>query len=178
MDKENVTYLRLSPRTKCFAHLAARNAGMGFAEFLESLLVEYLEFATVSENGEEKSMAKVMDELWSEHPADRLALIGSRFPEALTERERVLFQRIICESPYFWKVPLTGKPIKVSEETFWFERFRDELPMFDKLTRDEMIVEANDMARQKELAANWPKPQHPLPLSIAKGGNKNDRTND
>jgi hypothetical protein len=172
VDKENVTYLRLSPRTKCFVRLAARNAGMGFAEFLESLLVEYLDFATVTENGEEKSLAKVMDELWSEHPADRLALIGSRFPEALTERERVLFQRIICMSARYWLVPLTGEPLPVNSKTFNFRLFREELSLFDDYTRDEMLVEANDMARQKEFAANWPKPQHPLPLSIAKGGNK------
>ena len=172
MDKENVTYLRLSPRTKCFVHLAARNAGMSFAEFLESLLLEYLDFATVIEDGEEKSLAALMNELWSEHPADRLALIGSRFPEALTERERVLWQRIICASARYWKVPLTGMPIAVSKETFDFERFRQELPLFDDYTRDEMLVEANAMQRQRELAANWPKPEQPLPLSIVKGGNK------
>lgn len=167
-----LTTLRLDPRTKHFAQAVARASGISFGELIDTLLNGYLAKATLDERGRGKLVSEVMNEAWSEHEADRIALLGNRFPKALTERDRLLWQGIICESQRYWKVPLTGWPIKVSTKTFNFELFREELWLFDDVTRNEMSVRANELRRQKELAANWPKPHHPSPLSIAKGGNK------
>jgi len=169
---DTLTTLKLDARTKHFAQAVARASGMTFGELIEKLLDDFLAQASLDEHGKQKLVSELMSEAWSEHEADRIALLGNRFPEALTERDRTLWQGIISESPRYWKVPLTGKPIRVSEKSFNFELFREELWLFDDVTRNEMSVRANELRRQKELAAKWPKQKHPLPLGIAKGGNK------
>ncbi len=169
---DTLTTLKLDARTKHFAQAVARASDITFGELIDKLLADYLAHATLDERGRGKLVSEVMNETWSEHEADRIALLGNRFPKALTERDRLLWAGIICESQRYWKEPLTGRPMKVTEKTFNFPLFREELWMFDDVTRDEMSVRVNELRRQKELAANWPKPQHPLPLSIAKGGNK------
>ncbi len=175
---EALTTLKLDARTKHFAQAVARLSGVTFGALIDTLLADYLAHATVDERGRGKLVSELMTETWSEHEADRIALLGNRFPKALTLRDRTLWQRIICEAPRYWLVPLTGKPIKVTAKTFNFPLFREEFWLFDDLSLNEMVAEANDLRQQRETAANWPKQKHPLPRSIAKGGNKNDRTND
>jgi hypothetical protein len=154
---DSLTSLKLDARTKHFAQIVARASGLSFGELLKKLLDEYLATATLEERGRQRLVSELMDESWSEHEADRIALIGNRFPEALTERQRVLWQNIICESARYWCVPLTGKPIRVTAKTFHFENFRADLPLYDGVTRNEMIVQVNEIRRQKSNVANWPK---------------------
>jgi hypothetical protein len=170
--EETLTTLKLDPRAKHFAQAVARLSGNTFGALIDQLLSDYLARATVDERGRGKLVSELMSETWSEHEADRIALLGNRFPDALTEKDRILWQRIVCESQHYWLVPLTGKPIKVTEKTFNFPLFREEFEQFDELTRNAMIACANDLKRQRELAANWPIQQHPFPPFIPKGGNK------
>ena len=152
----SITTLKLKDRTRYFSQLLARQEGLSFAELVETVLDEYLSFATVSENGKETSVAMLMDDLWGRDETDRLALLGNRFPQMLTERERVLWQRIICETQWFWKVPIAEQPIRVSDRTFHFDRLRERIATYQHYTRDQMITCSNELRSQRETAtAQW-----------------------
>jgi hypothetical protein len=147
--------LRLETRTKYFAQLIASSNKQGLNAFIGNVLREYFELAAIEESGKLVSMFKLMDELWSEDEATRLALIGNRFPEALTERERILWQRIVCEGQVFWKVPLTGDPLSVNEETFRLDVWREVYPIWNGHTREELLIIANRFSRHRTTVPDW-----------------------
>lgn len=106
--------IRLDSKTKYFSDLLARLQATSFTRLVNDLLKAELaqyEFAC--------------DDLWAEHPADRLALLGSRMPQLLNVRQRMLWQRVICLDQMYWLVPLTGGPIKATPSTFNFALLRE-----------------------------------------------------
>jgi len=77
------------------------------------------------------------DELWAEHPADRLALLGNRMPQLLNTRQRILWLTVICTDQNYWLVPLTGAPIEVNKNTFNFALLRE---VWRYINRNEAVV--------------------------------------
>ena len=127
-----VTSIRLDPKTKYFAQRVARGAGMSLAALVQLLLDDYLSHETVQGIGEEVDMARLMSEVWAEHEADRLVLIADRFPRMLTERERILWKRIICERQEFWNLPLTRLRHRIIVKSFNFQRLREQWEAINK----------------------------------------------
>lgn len=130
--EEVVTSIRLETKTKYFAQLIARGAGMSLAGLVQALLDDYLSREIVRGTGEEISMTQLMSEVWAEHEADRMVLIADRFPRMLTERERVLWKRIICERQEFWHAPLSHTRHRVTLKTFNFPHLREQWGALNK----------------------------------------------
>lgn len=155
MDFVVITTLKLDPQRKHFAQLVARSRGITFAALVDELLDVCLDAATLPDNGRDVPVRELMKTLWGEHEADRIAQLGSRMPELLTERERVLWERIVCESQCFWRVLITGDPIAMSEETFNFPLWREAMSIYDGMSRNEMLVEANRFSKARATIPNW-----------------------
>ena len=105
---------------------------MSLAGLVQALLDDYLSREIVQGTGEEISMTQLMSEVWAEHEADRLVLIADRFPRMLTERERVLWKRIICERQEFWHAPLSHTRHRVTVKTFNFPHLREQWGALNK----------------------------------------------
>jgi hypothetical protein len=131
------TTVRISPKVKYFAQLVARGSGTTFAALIEQALKRELSEAQIQEDDEWVTLTELETQLWAEHEADRLALIGNRFPRLLTARERMLWERIICKTQEFWHVRIGLKRTPVSKKTFNFELLRERWDEVNK-DRDEL----------------------------------------
>lgn len=141
-DKTDAVNLRMAPKVRYFAQLIAKGRNISFARLIELALNEEIAQADFKDGGEWQSLTSLIPELWADHPGDRLALIGNRFPHLLTVRERILWEQVICKRADFWRVPLKATPIRVSKKTFNFERLRE--------CWDEINLERETLRKQAE----------------------------
>ncbi|WP_433965129.1 hypothetical protein [Tunturiibacter gelidiferens] len=119
-----------------FAELLARMQRKTFKKYISDLVDTDL------------AQYEFNNELWAEHPADRLALLGNRMPQLLNTRQRILWIQVICADQMFWRVPLTGKPLDVNADTFNFPLLRE---VWSALNRNQDAVMEQANARMGQL---------------------------
>ena len=103
---ETVT-VRLDPKTRYLAELAARKQRRTLSSFIEWAIEENLRSIGLSEEyGEEnypsRSLASEATVLWDVDEADRFAKLALRYPHMLTHDEQVLW-KLIRENGYLWR---------------------------------------------------------------------------
>lgn len=98
---ETVT-VRLDPKLKFGAEMAARKQRRTLSSFIEWAVEEALSQVTVkSRECEAWSAADLMNEVWDTDEPDRFVNLAQRFPDLLTHEEQIMW-KIIREEPWYW----------------------------------------------------------------------------
>ena len=109
--KSEVVTIRLDPRLKYLAELAARRQRRPLSSYVEWAIEESMRHVWPSyETGQhdhEPSFADVSSVLWDVDEPDRFVKLATRYPELLTHGEQVVW-KLICESGYLWKGAYSG----------------------------------------------------------------------
>jgi hypothetical protein len=141
--------IRLDPRLRYLAELAARQQRRTISSYCEWAIEESLKNVEVDAN---TSVMDAADELWNPIESDRFARLAFRYPHLLTHEEHVLWRKIVNNN-YFSQVreeevavgnAADGRPIvkrmpvvRVGEATFNLERLRAEWPKYLAVARGE-----------------------------------------
>lgn len=148
-EDTNIT-VRLEPRTKFFAVLQARRAGLTLSEFVQSCVESCLQLDSIEVDGQQLSYEALQDQLWTEHPADRYARLAYLFPNELTVRERKLWNSIIRKSDEFWHVQAGELRDIVTAKTFRFDRLRERWAEFEEFNRNDVAALAKTVKQQQQ----------------------------
>lgn len=141
---ETVT-MRLDPKLRYLAGLAARKQRRTLSSFIEWAIEESLNRVSVYEsadfNGQySRTVGSESETLWDVDEADRFAKLAVRYPEMLTHDEQVLW-KLIRENGYLWRGhyhKVTGEwTWKIEEDSFIFERLRDSWDKFNAVAKRE-----------------------------------------
>ncbi len=123
---ETVT-VRLDPKLRYFAELAARKQRRTLSSFIEWAIEQSLNEVHFSDFGQSYSMASELSELWDVDEADRFAKLALSHPDMLLHDEQVLW-KLIRENRYVWKGHYDRDTKRftweVRQEDLVFERLR------------------------------------------------------
>lgn len=99
---ETVT-VRLDPKLRYLAELAARKQRRTVSSFIEWAIEDALRRINISEHqNDDRTIHDVAMTLWDVDDADRFANLALNFPEWLTHDEQVLW-KLVRENGYLWK---------------------------------------------------------------------------
>lgn len=146
--RSQVVTVRLDPKLKYLAELAARKQRRTLSSYIEWAVEQSLRLVPLKEIGtgddryeETVSLAEVNHNLWDVDESDRLANLAFAYSDLLTHREQVLW-KIIRETGYFW----LGKP--GPQKSTWLFDVRPENLRRDELKRHWRTL--NDVADGKK----------------------------
>lgn len=134
--------IRIDPKVKYLASLAASTARLSLSSFIERALDEKIQRAEVWEGGVATKLSDILREIWADHEADRFALLADRLPSLLSEEQQVLWG-LIQSRQELWLQPLSQGLYNVSRVTFNFKALREQW--------DELKAEA----RKKPERTSW-----------------------
>ena len=122
---ETVT-VKLDPKLRYFAELAARKQRRTVSSFIEWAIEESLKQIQLSEGGTEGGLSHFSwaTELWDVDEADRFAKLAFRFPYMLTHDEQMLW-KLVRENGFFWWRNADNGTWDIEEEWFHFDRLRE-----------------------------------------------------
>jgi hypothetical protein len=159
---ETVT-VRLDPRLRYFAELAARTQRRTLSSFVEWAIEQSLSNICLEDSKgdfREPSIAGVMPSLWDVDEADRFAKLALRYPETLLHEEQVLW-KLIRENGCLWKGQFDQNTNqwtwRVSLENLVFERLRKYWDALCSVAYDD---------GSKELLPTWTKQKQADPDDI------------
>ncbi len=116
--------MRIDPKMKYLAGLAASIARLSLSSFIERALDEKIQRAELWEGGVATKLSDVFPELWADHEADRFVLLADRLPGLLSEEQQVLWG-VIQSRQDLWLQPLSRGLYNVSRATFNFKALRE-----------------------------------------------------
>lgn len=99
VPRTEVFALRLDPKLKYLAEIAARKQRRSLANFVEWAIEEALKGVPLAEadiNGNGPTVANVATQLWALDEPDRLRNLATHYPELLSYDEQFVW-RVICE---------------------------------------------------------------------------------
>ncbi len=117
--------LRMDPRTRYLAQLAAINSRITLASLINGSLLKTVEEAVIYEGSESIRLSAVAPQLWAEHEADRLVKLADRFEFLLTPQQKTIWVHIQGTQKY-WRFPLDQGTHNVSDITFNYQALRDD----------------------------------------------------
>jgi hypothetical protein len=127
---ETVT-VRLDPKLRYLAELAARKQRRTLSSFIEWAIEEILKTVQFSEDGVDSSAPNVASEaekLWDVDEPDRFAKLALSHADMLTHDEQVLW-KLIRENGHVWKGHFDNRTDRwmweVQQSNLIFERLRD-----------------------------------------------------
>lgn len=131
LSRSEITTIRLDPKLKYLADLAARKQRRTLSSYIEWAIEDSLSRFMLREGEYEKPIGAQTEELWDVDAADRLARLAIRYPELLTHSEQLVW-KLVKENGFFWKGRF-GKASKrwewdISESKFLFVRLREYFP--------------------------------------------------
>ena len=142
LARSEITTIRLDPKLRYLAELAARKQRRSLSSFIEWAVEDTLARVPVREGPD--WMTSVMAEaehLWDVDAADRFAKLALRFPELMTHEEQILW-KLVRENGYLWR----GKYSSTTHEWTWtvqegsliFQRLRENWDAFQRVAAGEM----------------------------------------
>lgn len=129
LSRSEITTVRLDPKLRYLAELAARKQRRTLSSFIEWAIEDSLDRFNLREwDSGNITLFSQAEILWDVDESDRLAKLALNFPELLTHDEQIIW-KLIKENGYFWR----GSFHKVSndwtwtvqESSFLFERLRN-----------------------------------------------------
>ncbi len=103
LSRSETVTVRLDPKLRYLAELAARKQRRTLSSFIEWAIEESLKNVRLDNKGESsESIASMSGELWDLDEPDRFAKLAIRYPEMLTHDEQVLW-KLIRENGSLWK---------------------------------------------------------------------------
>jgi hypothetical protein len=121
---ETVT-VRLDPKLRYFAELAARKQRRTLSSFIECAIEESLKKIELFDDRTRVNvtLASQANELWDVDEPDRFAKLAKRFPHMLTHDEQVVW-KLVCENGSFWWRDIGGG-WSIHENSLVSERLRE-----------------------------------------------------
>lgn len=101
--RTEVFAMRLDPKLRYLAEIAARKQRRSVANFMEWAIEEALKKVPLTEaalGGTEPTVAKMANKLWELEEPDRLRVLATTYPELLSYEEQYIW-RVICEHSTF-----------------------------------------------------------------------------
>jgi len=99
LTRSQIVTVRLDPKLKFAAELAARKQRRTISSFIEWAVEEAVDMITINQT--KTSIKDVMNRTWDVEEPDRIVKLALNYPEFLTFDEERLW-KIISEQPYFW----------------------------------------------------------------------------
>lgn len=139
LTRSEVTGVRLDPKLKYLAELAARKQRRTLSSFVEWAIEHSLgSVVLVDEGVRTVSLREQADLLWDVDEADRFAKLALTFPELLTYEEQILW-KLVRENGYLWRGRYkSGKwTWEVELGSLVFDRLREHWTAFNAVARGE-----------------------------------------
>lgn len=133
LSRSETVTVRLDPKLRYFAELAARKHRRTLSSFIEWAVEDVVRRVNLHEGSEfsgetNQSIGDEAGYLWDVDEADRFAKLALHYPELLTHEEQVIW-KIIKENGYFWRGSWSGTNSAfewhVEDCNFIFERLRE-----------------------------------------------------
>jgi hypothetical protein len=140
MRKSEVVTVRLDPRLKYLAELAARRQRRPLSSYIEWAIEESLAqvrpAADPTRQLAPETFRDVAGDLWDVDEPDRFVRLAIRYPDLLDHEEQRLW-KLIRECGYLWKGAYGGSSDEwqwtVKEDSFNWERFRECWEVFSQV---------------------------------------------
>ena len=154
LTRTQTVTVRLDPKLRYLAELAARKHRRTLSSFIEWAVEESLSNVVLKEvipqsEEENVSLADEAENLWDVDEPDRFAKLALRYPEMLNHDEQRLW-KLAREADFLWKGSRTiagGKSWKIDEAHFQFSNFR--------LCWDDFNDVVSGDADESELVNRW-----------------------
>lgn len=104
MSKTVTVSVRLDPKLKYLAEIAAREQRRALSSYIEWAVAQSLEKCELGyfSDGDRKTLADESDYLWDIDEPDRLVKLALRYPHLLTHEEQVIW-KLIRENGRLWR---------------------------------------------------------------------------
>lgn len=147
--KSEVVTIRLDPRLKYLAELAARRQRRPLSSYVEWAIEASLGQVRPSYGNDSEfdqmSLADAASLLWDVDEADRFVKLALRYPELLTHDEQIVW-KLIKECGYVWKGHFGGAnnvwQWMVHEDNMIWDRLREKWQTFSDVARGEKPTSA------------------------------------
>lgn len=100
--RSEVVTVRLDPKLRYLAELAARKQRRTVSSFIEWAIERGLDSARLSSSDNDPTMWEEANALWDVDETDRFVKLALAHPDLLTHQQQVLW-KLICENGYCWK---------------------------------------------------------------------------
>lgn len=135
--KSEVVTVRLDPKLKYLAELAARKHRRPLSSYIEWAVEQSLSRVWLEEpiNGEGVSVADAQraQHLWDLDEPDRMVRLALSYPDLLTHEEQLVW-KLVRENGVVWRGRFSGTPPEwtwqVKEESMIWDRLREHWPVF------------------------------------------------
>jgi hypothetical protein len=143
--RTEIISVRLDPKLRYSAELAARKQRRALSNFIEWAVEQALKRVYLNENPEAPhlnvSIFNRATYLWDIHEADRFVKLASDYPDLLTHEEQILWQ-LIRKSAFLWRkqdgtLPSDDVRLLPLETHFHFERLREHWDTFKAVANGE-----------------------------------------
>jgi hypothetical protein len=153
--KSEVVTVRLDPRLKYLAELAARRQRRPLSSYIEWAIEESLAqvhpAADPNRQHEPETFKDVAGDLWDVDEPDRFARLAIRYPDLLDHEEQRLW-KLIRECGYLWKGAYRGSAHEwqwtVGENSLIWERLREHWDAFYQIAKGQA---------DPSILPSWPK---------------------
>ena len=135
--KSEVVTVRLDPKLKYLAELAARKHRRPLSSYIEWAVEQSLSRVWLEEpfNGDGVSVADAerAQHLWDLDEPDRLVRLALAYPDLLTHEEQLVW-KLVRENGVVWKGRFSGSPAEwtwdIKEGSMIWDRLREHWPVF------------------------------------------------
>lgn len=134
MSKTVTVSVRLDPKLKYLAEIAAREQRRALSSYIEWAVAQSLEKCELAHFSDDNSrtLAEEADYLWDIDEPDRLVKLALRYPHLLTHEEQILW-KLIRENGRLWRGrydQLEEWRWTVSEDSIMWDKLRETWPKF------------------------------------------------
>ena len=152
LPKSEITTVRLDPKLRYLAELAARKQRRSLSSFIEWAIEDALmRFPLKEGENWQRTVLGEAETLWDVDAADRFVKLALNFPELLTHDEQLIW-KLVKECGYLWRGGYSKSNKEwtwtVREESFLFDRLRSHWAAFQAVAAGE--AEASTLP-------TWPK---------------------
>jgi hypothetical protein len=121
LSRSETVTVRLDPKLRYLAELAARKQRRTLSSFIEWAIEENLKNLYLEERDDAPSIASQAANLWDVDEPDRFAKLAFRYPQMLTHDEQVLW-KLVRENSHFWSID--DPAFEINERSLRFDRLR------------------------------------------------------
>ena len=141
LAKSEVTTIRLDPKLRYLAELAARKQRRSLSSFIEWAIEDaLLRFPLKEGDDRQRTVMGEAENLWDVDAADRFVKLALNFPELLTHDEQLIW-KLVKECGYLWRGGYSKSDKEwtwtVREESFLFDRLREHWAAFQDVAAGE-----------------------------------------
>jgi len=145
LSKSEITTIRLDPKLRYLAELAARKQRRSLSSFVEWAIEHTLGGIPLKEGPDwVVSVMAEAESLWDVDAADRFGKLALKYPELLTHDEQILW-KIVRENGIFWRGKWDGYGAddwrwSVNESSMIYSRLREHWDLLQRIAAGEASI--------------------------------------